>query len=333
MSTHDDGQNGAENPMSETMRELANRRWAGKRQANAAKAALDGGEPHALFPTQLGEPIPQIDWINVTRYEPGRGPVDAPRVFTAAELQSMEDIRVLFGGGVYELKGRAAGPMGGPGPIVRTQRYTLDGDPIPMSGQPQAPMMAQAPAANGGPTDHTALLIAVMQESSKESRAASDRQLQLLMTMMQAQNQQSAQAMQAMAGMMSAAMGAATSQRGPDAASMIGAIAQIMPKPEASNPIEQVRALLDLRDQVAKPAEAPTETIGDVLGGLGQAMGSFAQLEALRIEAAKQGIAPPGAPPPQQPPPQQGPQAPPTQPAPAPDHMHDALDAASRLRT
>lgn len=60
---------------------------------------------HPLFPAEEGDEPQRIEFIQVIRHENGKSQM-IPRTFRADELQSVEDIFNLWGGGYYELQGR-----------------------------------------------------------------------------------------------------------------------------------------------------------------------------------------------------------------------------------
>jgi hypothetical protein len=303
MSEHDEfsgstGAAGGVSPeVSAYMSDKAKKRWAAGRAAQSMKEAMAGGEPHPLFPTGQGEPIPQIDWINVCRFEPGRGPIDCPRVFPAMELQSLEDLAGMYGGGRYELRGRSSGPDGAPGPILRYQRFTLDGESLPFAGELAGGAGAAAAAAGGAPApmDPMMMFLTMQSENAKEARASSDRQMQMIIAMMQMSATQSTQSMQSMAQLMAAAMG---SNHGPDAAGLLSAFAQLAPKPpdvaallsafaqlspktDGSADLEKISKLIEISKAI-KPDE---DSISSILNGAGQAFAGFAQVAAMAAAA------------------------------------------------
>lgn len=283
--------------VSEHMRKMSMRRWGKGRARAALHEALSGGEPHPLFPTEPNEPIPEIQWINVVRYEPGRGPVDCPRVFPAEELQQLEDISAQFGGGSYELRGRCAGFKGLPGPIVRRQRYNIPGDPIPFvidDYAPPAGALAVPSATPAAGNDPTALVIAMMAESAKEARASSERQMQLVIAMMQGQAQQQTASMNALATLMATAIGGGN--KGPDIVGLmtamagmsnaqLSAIVQMMPKQAATDPIEGMAKVLELAKGVNKGADE--DSAGSLLGGFAAAASAIAEVEKASAEGKK----------------------------------------------
>jgi hypothetical protein len=286
--------NGVSPEVSAFMSDKAKKRWAGARANQSMKEAMQGGEPHPLFPTGQGEPIPQIEWINVCRFEPGRGPVDCPRVFPASELQSLEDLAGMYGGGRYELRGRASGPDGGPGPMLRYQRFTLDGDSLPFAGEMGAAAAGAAPAQNGATErmDPMMLFLTMQKESANEARASADRQMQLIVAMMTQSSQQQTASQTAMAQIMAAAMG---SNKGPDLAGLLTAVAamsssqlqafaQMAPKSDGTGDLDKIAKLIEISKAI-KPDE---DSITGILTGAGQAFAGFAQVAAMAAAAEAQ---------------------------------------------
>jgi hypothetical protein len=264
---------------SEYMRALAFKRHA------QAKAGVE----HALFPTAEGERIPDIQWIQVRRIEPGRGPVDAGRIFPADEIRSQEDLHLLFGGGVYELWGRAAASSGGPGIKLKTERITLDGESIPFSGV-EAVEAPPAPGANGHYDPMTAMM-QQLAEDRRESRAQDQRRqereearsaqnMQLFMQgitaltgVVTAMISRPQPAPQDVSGLLTAAASMASSQ--------VNALIAVLPKPQQGDSLDQLSRVLDVAKKV-QGKEENTETLADVMQGFGAAAAGIAQLEATR---------------------------------------------------
>ncbi len=153
---------------------------------------------HPLFPNAPEDDKREIAWVHVTRFE-RTGQIWFPRAFKAEELQGLDDIAGMFGGGTYELIGRAASTKsGGVGVIIDRIRVTLPGEPLPFvqeetAGAPApAPMPFQVPQ---GGNDMHAIVIAMMQMQ----QASQAQQTQLMATMFQASSQQTAAIVTAMA--------------------------------------------------------------------------------------------------------------------------------------
>lgn len=81
--------------------------------------------PHPLFPSD--DPHLDVAFIHVTRHE-RHGQVYAPRLFPADELQGLETIQMMYGGGNYELIGRGTNKSR----ITARARYVLAGPSIPL---------------------------------------------------------------------------------------------------------------------------------------------------------------------------------------------------------
>ena len=289
-----DGSEGVSAEVSSYMSDKAKQRWSRARAAQAMKEAMSGGEPHPLFPTEPGESIPQIDWINLARFEK-RGTVDCPRVFAAAELVGLDDIANMYGGGSYELRGRCSGSSGQPGPMVRRQRVTIDGPSIPFTGE-DAPAEVMAQPVGGTPMDPVVMFMTMMKESAAEARAAGERQNAMLIAMMTQSAQQQQASMQAMASIMAAAM--QQGGKGPDLAGLLTAfaamssgqlqaVAQFLPKGESRDPIESIGKLVE----VAKAIKGDEDSLTSLMAGFGQAANGIAELEraAAAARAAQNG--------------------------------------------
>jgi hypothetical protein len=288
-----DAGSGAAADVSEHMSNLAQRRWAKGRAAQAMREAMTGGEPHPLFPTEPGEPIPQIDWIAIARFEK-RGTVDCPRIYPASELTTLDDIANMYGGGNYELRGRCSGASGQPGPMVRRARYTIEGRSYPFTGEDAAGAEGEAAQAQAAPAmDPIVLFMTMMKESQAEARAAGERQMQLLVAMMTQSAQQQTSSMQAMASIIGAAMG---SNKGPDLGTMLTAVAgmssaqlqafaQMMPRPDTSDPIERMGKLME----VAKAMKGDQDSLTSLMSGFGQAAAGIAELERASAAAKAAG--------------------------------------------
>jgi hypothetical protein len=282
---------GVDPQVSEYMRGMAAKRWAKGQAKQTMQEAMSGGEPHPLFPTEPGEPIPQIDWIGLARFEPMRGTIDCPRTFPAAELLSLEDISNMYGGGNYELRGRCSGSNGTPGPFVRRVRVHIDGPIIPFVAEDMQQQQQQG-GGGGAPTaatDPMLMFLAMMKESAAESRAAGERQTAMLVAMFTQSSQQQSANMQAMASIMAAAMGAGS--KGPNIAELLSAfgtlsagqmsaITAMMPKPDTSDPIEKIGKLME----VAKAMKGDEDSLTALMGGFGQAAVGIAELERARKE-------------------------------------------------
>lgn len=147
-------------------------------------------EAHPLFPIEHDDDDPaEVGWIHVTRFD-GGGQKWAPRLFSASELDSLETLSELYGGGSYELIAR--------GPDRRTitgrRRYQLPGRALPLDGGPaeeRAPPVAPIAAAQ---STSDALLIAMMQMMAQQQQA----QTQLMVAMLTKSDQSSKEHVQSM---------------------------------------------------------------------------------------------------------------------------------------
>lgn len=150
---------------------------------------------HPLFPPpddgQEHEPV-DIAKIQVTRFEGGMQKY-APQLFHANELLEMKDVHELFGGGAYELIGRAP-----KGHIARKERFNIAGAPKPLDTSEQgvsspAPAGAAYAYAPGPTIDLNAILMAAVPaliglftaDRSSSSNASIE-----MMKVVQQQNQQ-----------------------------------------------------------------------------------------------------------------------------------------------
>lgn len=157
---------------------------------------------HPLFPPDEDGEAPQVLKIHVLRYEGGAKPVWCPRLFDAAELQSLEDIHGLFGGGTYELIGRDATN------ITARVTYAIPGKSRSLLGEEEP--QGEAPGPGGGlatadpNVQLIGLLVQMMQQQSQvqmsflqsmmQSQAASSREhVQMMQAALSSQNQGTAQ--------------------------------------------------------------------------------------------------------------------------------------------
>lgn len=268
--------------LSDKRRAAANARWE-----NVA---------HPLFLYEPGEKAESIAFINIRRYGVN-GPVDHQRVWPAVELQCEDDIFAFFGGGVYELIGRKGLPNGQPGNIVRKRRLTLDGSPKPFVGDAQAPphIAGATAAVQQGPDPMSGLLV-MMADERRERRVEEQRREER-------EAARSAQMTQLLVGALGTLASIVTAvltrpqpvpQPMPDIAGTfqagMAAMASVLPKPDQTDPLDRVAKILEMAKQI-KP-EDKGESVGDFMQGIGQAMSGFAQVEGMRIEAAKAGLMP-----------------------------------------
>lgn len=211
-------------------------------------------EGHPLFPHDDGDDPPQIGWIQVRRAEAGAGWVSAPQKYRGHELTSEEDLHRMYGGGTYELFGRAMTAKGFMGPITARRTITLAGKPKPLvaatepeeadedEAQHDAAPMPYFPGMGAGPGVDVGAIISSLQQSAQAQQA---QQLALFTQFMQ---QQSA--------MFTAQLASAKNEG--------QSIAQLM--------IEQQRAQTELFKMQAQKAEALAERAiaskQDASGGL-----------------------------------------------------------------
>jgi hypothetical protein len=88
---------------------------------------------HPLFPAEEGDEPQRIEFIQVIRHENGKSQM-IPRTFRADELQSVEDIFALWGGGYYELQGRRSSIADATklGRLSGNRRYQIPGPSKPL---------------------------------------------------------------------------------------------------------------------------------------------------------------------------------------------------------
>jgi hypothetical protein len=88
---------------------------------------------HPLFPAEEGDEPQRIEFIQVIRHENGKSQM-IPRTFRADELQSVEDIFALWGGGYYELQGRRSSIADATklGRLSGNRRYQIPGASKPL---------------------------------------------------------------------------------------------------------------------------------------------------------------------------------------------------------
>lgn len=149
-------------------------------------------EAHPLFPTEHEDDEPaEVGWIHVTRLEAG-GAKWAPRLFGADELDSLETLNELYGGGPYELVARSHDKKR----LTARKRYTLPGRQLPLDGsQPEAasPPMGHVSQAVAPPQSDQ-VMIAVLQLMAQQQQSNT----QLMIAMLTRGDQSSQQHVQSM---------------------------------------------------------------------------------------------------------------------------------------
>lgn len=157
---------------------------------------------HPLFPDK----DVNISWILLTRHE-AQGQVYHPNKWDPEELQDMQPIQELFGGGVYELIARDERS------IVARTKFKLPGPSKPLVPEASAPAPVAAPVMHGGGGSSDAIaaallnLIPVILQSNTQNQQAmvqvlqaqATQQTQFLTAMMQASKQDGNALIQAMA--------------------------------------------------------------------------------------------------------------------------------------
>jgi len=146
-------------------------------------------EAHPLFPCENDDEPVEVGWVHVTRFD-GGGQKWAPRLFGAGELDSLEALAELYGGGSYELIARGHDRR----TITGRRRYMLGGRPLPLDGgtsEERAPAQAP-PLAPQSSSD--AILIALMQMMGQQQQATT----QLMVAMLTKSDQSSKEHVQSM---------------------------------------------------------------------------------------------------------------------------------------
>lgn len=166
-------------------------------------ADFQDNPPHPLFPPLDEEdddasPAPLVSEILIQRAEQGKK-VTCPRMFRGEELQSLNDLHSLYGGGEYELIARHNGR------ITARRRYTIPGSMKPMydegnnpleptktpiQAQVINPMQAMLGTGEGGVMG---LIMMMMQSMMAQQAQAAQAQTQMFLAMMQGNQQQSAE--------------------------------------------------------------------------------------------------------------------------------------------
>lgn len=255
------------------------------------KLAAAGGvfPAHPLFPCEVGQSPPCVEWITVSRYGP-EGQVHANRAFRANELTDLSQLADFYGGGSYELWGRMD-LDGRPGTLTRKVSYRLEGEPKPMrpeqaaakKEEPAFPMpTTQAPGA----VDPTMLMMAMMKQSAEQA----DRQMQLMIAMMTNANAQAIEASRSSAQMIAGVL----SQRGNEASSLVAATGQLAQtfakgasEPSAKSGADELLKLVEIVKKVKAADIGKDESIAELLTGVGAMIPGFAAMMQQGLEAKK----------------------------------------------
>jgi hypothetical protein len=274
----------------------------------AEKQAREASLGHPLFPTEPGEKPVAIAWIQLRRYGE-QGPVDHQRVWPASEIQGQETIYQLFGGGVYEIWGRAPLPNGLPGSIVKKRHLTLDGPSRPFGGTAAQAASFAAPTVaspSGGGGDRMDVFLHMMADDRREARARAERQeaeARAAEERRQARDEERSRQMTTLlvnaltigAGIVTTILNRPPpppAEKGPD---LMPLLAQLIPKPDAADPLDKLGKVLEIAEKV-HPKKGATESLPELLAGFGHAMEGIAQVEHTRIQAAEKGLVPVGMP-------------------------------------
>lgn len=160
---------------------------------------------HPLFPNDNDESPPEVGYIHIIRHESNGRKIQFPKAFLAEELQSLEQISGMFGGGNYELVARDLNNR-----ISRRVKVYLDGPPKSMAlvsdddedeeieEKTAKPVTPAAPAfavdSIMGMFMHSMTMqMQMMQQANEAARQASAEQTKLLMTVMAPNKNQESQ--------------------------------------------------------------------------------------------------------------------------------------------
>ena len=156
---------------------------------------MSNHEPgHPLFLTEDSDDDPvNVSEIQIARVENGQQ-VFYPRLFPAAELQSLEQVAAELGGGSYILIARHDGR------ITTRRKYVLPGKPKPMydeSRQEKETPVAVAAPINplmaSGEGGLMGLIMMMMQQMMQQQAQAAQSQTQMFIAMMQGNQQTSSE--------------------------------------------------------------------------------------------------------------------------------------------
>jgi hypothetical protein len=140
---------------------------------------------HPLFPNLEDDQEVQVGYIHVTRFESG-GTVYAPKLFKAEELQDLDTIVQLYGGGKYELIGRDLKGQR----VVTRQTYTLPGKPKPLGPEENEPdpkpPVSQTPTPDVANMNPMALMMPIMMQMMQMQAAQATNMHQSTMQMITA---------------------------------------------------------------------------------------------------------------------------------------------------
>lgn len=182
---------------------------------------------HPLFPTegdQATDDERDISWIQVTRWEGGAYKF-APQLVAAEDLQGLEELHQLFGGGQYELIARIADKSR----ISTRKKYNLPGP-----SKPLAPSTGDDPGASS---------TATAQAQGAAIVGSADSPMMALLAMMMQQSQQQA-------AMMTQVIVAALGARN-------------VPPPDHTGPV--VKALTEMATRAQATGQAPQGSMDAIL--------------------------------------------------------------------
>lgn len=254
-------------------------------------------EAHPLFlPREEDDEPKEVVKIHVTRHEGGRQ-VWCPRLFEASELQSLEDIFEMFGGGHYELIARDSRSK-----MSDRRRYELPGKSRPLTGEPEpaAPHLGAVPqqaASSGGGGALVPLLLSLaplvleyLKSSAAATQAQQAQQSQFLLAMM---NRDSENARAHIQTMQQLADRQATSQT--------EIFKSLLERQANTDPAEVlmrgVELAAGLQAGAAEAAGGGGDSISEIVNGIGAAVDTMQKAKGLVGDDDGQ---PPGVPPQQQ---------------------------------
>ncbi len=277
---------------------------------------------HPMFPIDEGQLPPEVAYIQITRFEAGKGQLWAPRMHRGDEIQSLQDIADLYGGGEYELIARGKDPTSGNATTItkkqvwriagisrplgeipkdapaQQERGGIDASAIaPMLGGPLGAMLA----GGGGRVDPMMLFLILMMEQNKTAEARAERQSQQQMAQMQSSNALLVEAMKASGGNSGALAGALATalggRRESDPAAMIAALAAAMkPAHDDASPLDLFTAGMQMATKLK--GESGDVGLKEVIEGMQAAAGivqPIMQNETARNELEKEKVKASGA--------------------------------------
>jgi len=169
-----------------------------------ARTVIDMDEhypEHPLFPVEEGDNPPDISFVHITRWE--RGKQIWGKCLPSHELQTIEQLQELYGGGEYVLVGRTQSKItpGIPARISKQRKLTVPGKSKPMSDDPteeeenggKKVVSPQPTGLLGGGSDQIFIAMMQMNQQAQERAAAAQQQfMTMFIQMMQSSKTESA---------------------------------------------------------------------------------------------------------------------------------------------